>query len=373
MTRYACFFSKNLLTILGICLLAGCSKKPKPREEPVRPVKYQKLEYTKTNASRAYVGISEADKEVRLSFQVNGEISQILVKKGDRVTKGQPLATLNSEDLQLKLDQAVSSENRAKVKFRTASSELSRIRGLYEKNSVSLSDYEKAKSSYAAAKSSYQESLKNVDLANRKLAYTKLRAPISGIVSSKKANINEFVQAGTTVLVVSTERKIQVRVGLPSNFIGKVSSRQPVRIRFSSIPGKTFSGEIQEISYAKSSRSSTYPVKVSIENPVSSLRPGMSAEVTFLSKAGSLEKQLFLPPDAVFIDQSGKSSVYTIELENKNSRMGILKKKEVQIGELTDQGFVLKSGVDAGELIATAGVANLRDQLPVTLFKETNP
>ncbi|WP_338392536.1 efflux RND transporter periplasmic adaptor subunit [Fulvitalea axinellae] len=360
--RFVCALASLCLLFLGAC----GKKKEKVSAEELRPVKYMTLSYGNSALNRTYIGQSQAEKEINLSFRVTGKVASVLVKEGDKIRKGSLIATLDPRDLKLKLDQAKASRNQAKVQFSTSSSELDRIKDLYEKNTASLSDYEKAQNSYASAQAAYEESVKNVNLAERQLSYTRLYAPIDGVITKKSVDVNEVVQSGSTVVELSSEGFLQVRVGVPDSYIGQISVGEDASIVFSSIKGTSFKGRVAEISYSKSA-GSTYPVNVDILDANSHVRIGMSARVTFKPEIGSNgSMSLYLPADAVTEGQSGETYVFVVREEGG---VMVVKKTTVELGDLTNQGFLVLSGVKVGDKVVTAGITNLTDGMKVTLLK----
>ena len=349
-------------------LFPSCkAKKQEVAKENIRPVKYYTVHFGNAGANRVYVGVSVAEDEVNLSFRVSGKIAKTYASVGQHVEKGQLLAQLDEHDLKLKYEQALALKEQAKVRFSTAASELNRSKQLYESDAIPISEYEKSRNAYASAKSSYEESIKNENLAKHQLDYTNLYASISGIISIKDAGVNENIQSGSRVMQLSSDNEFEVKVGVPSNFIDYVKVGDEVGLRFSSISNKSFEGKVVRVSYTKST-SSTYGIKIKLLNPTKAVRPGLAAEVTFRTK--SLDNDdLLIPDSAVFEDNDGNSYVFLLKV--KSNHTAVVHKKLVVLGMLTDSGYEVKSGLKNGDRIVSAGISSMKEGLEVHLLEES--
>ena len=122
---------------------------------------------------------------------------------------------------------------------------------------------------------------KQLSLARLQVEYCVLRAPEAGAVSEVPVEVNENVNAGTQVAAVSCGDEFEVRLDLPESLINRVDRYTPVTIRFGSIPGFVFSGEITEVATAIAPDASAFPVVVKINEQHPALRSGLAADVTF--------------------------------------------------------------------------------------------
>ncbi len=158
----------GLLIFAGI-FLVSCSGTEETAKEVIRPVRYQQVFSTSGEHTRVFSGVSEAAAEARLSFRVGGIVMAIDVKEGDRVKKGTLVAALDSSDALLQYEKTLSALKKSRVYKETAKSNLKRVRGLYENNNVSLSEYEAAKEKYANANATFNADKRNADLQKKEL------------------------------------------------------------------------------------------------------------------------------------------------------------------------------------------------------------
>lgn len=370
-----------LLFLFFTLIFSSCGEQEKPVvPESIRPVKYGQVKMTSDAMKESFSGSAKSRKETKMSFRVGGVLTKRNVRVGDVVRKGQLIARVDQTDYTVQLDQSVANLAGVETQIKSAETQMTnaratynRVEKLYENNSVSLSEFEQAKSAmetaqaaFTAAKAQATASEKQVQSARNQVNYATLVAPYNGVITSVDAEENELVGSGSPIATISATDNPQISVGVPEVFISKVKKNQKVNIYFSSIPEKNFTGKVFEVGFS-SLGGSTYPVTVSIDNPTNNIRPGMAAEVSFdfsTGKAKSVADKLVVPEQAVGEDSNGKF-VFTLTKDGNNY---IANKKQITIGELTNSGFEVKSGLTKGELVATAGLSVLLNGMKVRLF-----
>ncbi|MBT8218465.1 MAG: efflux RND transporter periplasmic adaptor subunit, partial [Bacteroidia bacterium] len=357
-----------IIGILIIMIISSCGgKKSNEIAETIRPVKYGEIKLTGGSATETLSGTAQSSKDVNISFKVGGTINGLFVKIGDVVSFGQRIAQIDPTDYNVQYQQALANLASVETQIKSASTQLvnskavyQRVEKLYENNSVSLSEFEQAKSTYELAQSSYtaaeaqaEASKRQVESAKNQLSYSNLTAPFAGVITAVHVEANELVGSGTPVATISATQDPEISVGIPEIYISRIKANQPVRINFSSIAGTTFSGRVYEVGFS-SLGGSTYPVTVKIDNPTSDIRPGMVADVQFNfdDQDQTLTPKLIVPIAAVGEDSEGH---YVFSLQKEGDHY-LAQKVTVEIGPMTSTGFEIRSGMDQGGLVATAGL-----------------
>jgi len=346
-------------------LFIACGKQEEEKKEVIRPVKYQRVAPGGGLKTRSFTGTAVSGTETRMSFKVSGNINSLRVKIGQEVNKNTLLATLDATDYELQYEQSDAAVKNADATEEQAKAAFERTRSLYENASTSLSSYESAKAVYESAKANETSLKKARKLAKAQLDYTRLYAPIRGKISSISTEVNENVQAGQQVLVLSSEGDLEVNLGVPESFISQVSVQNKVQVEFSAIPGQTFEGVVSEASFSINSQTSTYPVVVKLDDPQNQVRPGMAASVTFSSRSDHPENVLLVPAQAVGEDEVG-NFVYSLVAKEDYY---LVERKAIEVGQLTSEGFQISEGLIEGDLIATAGLQMLIEGMKVRLFE----
>jgi len=360
-------FYKNILPVAMIAMLLSCKEKEVTKKEVLRPVRYEVVGTAGDQKTRTFSGIAKASDEIELSFRSSGIISVLNIKLGQKVKKGDLLAKLDNVQAELAYEQAVSGLNSARSARNTAKSNLDRIKTLYAKGSNSLSDYEAAKNNFQSSLDQFESAQKNRDIQRSQINYGYIYAAKDGTIASKNADLNENASAGQLIGVLNAGDKTNIMVGLPENVINKVELKMQPKLNFSSIPGKTFTGEVIEISPIAETNSASYPVKIDITDATAAIKPGMSADVTFEfggTTTAVVNNTLVIPVKSVGENGDGN---FVFVIESDDGVTGVAKKQTVIIGEITVGGFKVVSGLSKGQKIATAGLQTLLDGQKVKL------
>lgn len=355
----------GLFLLLSLNLLIACSKEEPPAQEILRPVRYQLVTKGSDQKIRSFSGVSVAATETKLSFRVGGSLQKLQVKAGQMVQRGDLIAALDDRDLQLKYEETKAAVLNSQVQENNAQANLARIRELYENNNVALSEYEQAKNSYASAKADYAARLKQLDLAKSQQQYSQLFSPMTGVVTEVPVAKNENINTGEVIAVISSSKDIEIRVGVPEAYISAIQSGAAVSVQFSSLTEQKYPGVVTEVSYVAADYS-TFPVTIRLDQPDARLRPGMAAEVNF-TFAGGASDTLKVSSSAVAEDQAG-NYVYLLGTTDQDN-VAIIERRAVVVGELTQQGFVIRDGLQEGDAVVISGVSKISAGMKVRFDK----
>jgi RND family efflux transporter MFP subunit len=170
------------------------------------------------------------------------------------------------------------------------------------------------------------------------------------------------------VAQVSSLGRPEVEVGVPEIFINKIKKGQQVNITLPSSPGQEFQGVVDQVAYA-SGNAPTYPVIVEIDKSAEEVRPGMAANVAFLfpKNGQSSGAKMIVPVEAVEKDNQGN---FVYVLKPKSDEVYVAEKKIITIGNLVPEGFELVSGLEEGDIVATAGLKSLMNGMDVKLLND---
>ncbi len=348
-------------------LLAGCGGNEE-KEEAVRPVFYQEVGKKPAQNVRSFSGVTRAATEARLSFKAGGMTEQVAVDMGDTVRRGTVIARLDDTDYRINYFKAEASLKNAEAQMAASKSAFLRVENLYVNNSVSLSEYEKAKTRLESAETMVKTARSQVEAAGNQLDYTVLRAPFDGVVSSVMAKENEMTGAGQPVAVFTAINNLEMKTAVPENVIGQINRGQEVKVRISAFSEETFVGMINEVSPG-TPNASAYPVIVKLTGSASRLLPGMTGTVEFsLNREDAAINRMVVTTDAVGHDQAG-DFVYVAAKSGEND-IYVAEKRYVTPGELRSDGYEILSGLNNNEIVITAGLSFLYDGRKVRLLDE---
>lgn len=356
-----------LVACTSTLALVGCTRAPSEDEVPVRPVRYAEVVTDDASVSRTYSGTAQAELETNLSFRVGGTMVERPVTIGRSLATGDLIASLDTSDFQVRLNESLAGLARAEAERRNANAEFSRTRDLYETQNASRTDLDSARSVAEAAQALHQAASQQVAAARLQLSYTTLTAPRACTIAQTFAQTNQNVSPGQPIVRVNCGSCAEVVVSVPETDISNINVGDNAIVNVSAFTGGQIDGTVTEVGVAATENNSTFAVTVRLEEHCSDVRSGMAADVTFFFGGDLPKGNLIVPYVAVGEDRDGHF-VFAIVSVGENQYEA--RRRGVKIGVPTDNGIVIVEGVSAGEFVATAGVRRLRDGQPVTLLSE---
>jgi RND family efflux transporter MFP subunit len=350
--------------ILGLGLLPSCEREQAVQEPVVRPVRTQKVFLTGGTRVRTFAGTAQAGLKSRLSFRVSGKARLVNVKLGDQVKAGDLIAELDPMDYRLQVEETEASLERARADLRNAEAKYARVRALYENRNASQDDLDAARAGAESARAQVDSIRKRLELTKAQLGYTRLIAATDGAIAQVNVEVDENVQAGQTVVLLTSGARPEVEVGMPEGLIARVEAGGRVSVTFDAIPAKAFTAAITEVGVV-TGLSSTYPVKVRLDEADPDVRPGMAAEVAFRFGSEDDRERFLVPPIAVGEDLEGR---YVFVVEPGPEGFGTARRRAVTVGELREEGIEVLEGVSEGDRVVIAGISKIADGRKVRLL-----
>ena len=349
-----------LAVLIASLLLGACGPRDEVAEEVLRPVRYMTLGDQSQLRDRSFSGTSKSSRESRLSFKVSGTVTNVPVQIGQRLRAGDLIAEIDPASYVLQAQQAQASLIEAQANDRRAAANYERTKGLYANDNASLNDLESARAQAESAEAVVGSATKALEIARLNASYTKLKAASDCSIATLNIEVNENVSSGQQIASVSCGDVYEVVVDLPESLIGSVNEATPVSIRFGSIPGEIFDGEITEVSVASAAGSAAFPVVIQITATHPDLRSGLAADVTFQFPSGAAQGNgVVLPVTAVINDPDG-TFVFVAEPTDGVDE-ALVRRRPVALGELTQSGIEVVEGLQTGDLVITAGLSVIRD------------
>lgn len=358
-------------------MLAGCAAEapPAPVEEVLRSVRYIEAQPQGGVRRRTFSGAAKAGVESDISFRVSGSLERLEADIGDRIHRGDLIAALDPVDYELRVEQARASLAQGEAQAVKAQADFERTRGLYERDNASRADYDAARAAWESAKANVNAIAKQLEQAQMSVRYATLRSPIDGIVAEVPVEVNENVRAGQPIVVLNSGPLPEVNVAVPEVLIGEISVGQVVpEIEFDAIPGRIFRGRVYEIAPTSTQGLTTYPVTIRLDRTSPAILPGMAAEATFLFPSAGIGERFVTPPHAVGEDAEGRRFVFVVQPAGDGT--GTVERRTVSIGDLVTandfgEGLEILSGLNAGDLVVTAGVSQINDGAEVRLARDS--
>ena len=294
-------------------------------------------------------GNVNTDQNIILYAEYTGVLTQLYVKEGQRVSKGQRLARIDDGGLSSEL---------ARQEAQTALAKTT-----YERQKRLWDQKIGAEITYLEAKSNYEAMQAATDQLRSRVAKTVITAPFSGVVDNTLADQGQVVNAGQTgVLRLVNLSDMYVEASIPESFLGKVEEGTEVKIRLASI-GKTYDGNIRQVGNFVNPDNRTFDVKVSIPNPDNAIKPNLIA--TVMVNDYSTDNAIVIPENVIQQNAMGNSITYIFDEQADGT--AVAKQVQIEEGYSDDQRVEIISGLEAGDQLIIEGVLSLRDGQPIEL------
>ena len=282
------------------------------------------------------VGTLKSSESVVLRPETAGRVAAIGFRDGALVGKGSVLITLDAAIQEAELAQARANLALARTTFQ-------RNQELLARKFISQQALDSA-----AATLGVQEAA--VQLAEAKLARTRIRAPFAGVVGLRNVSVGDFVKEGADLINIEDISSLRVDFRLPETTLGRLARGQQIEVNSDALPGRPFKATLDALDPQIDPNGRSVAARARLDNAAGALRPGMFVRVrlVFGQRQGALmvPEQAIVPgaQPAVFVVADGKATL-------KKVRLGSRRTGEVEIAE----------GLSAGQLVVTAGQMKLRE------------
>jgi len=293
----------------------------------------------------------EADEQATVVSQITGVVLDIMAEEGDYVEAGQILARVETDRYALQVERANAALKRLEMDFQ-------RKKELYVKKLVSAEDFERVAAEYEAQKA-------GVDLARLDLAYTDIRAPISGFISERLVRAGNLVELHQPVYRVTSYDPLLAVLHVPERELSVLRKGLEVSMSLDAWPGESFTGEVIRISPVVDPQTGTFRVTAEITDRGQMLKPGLFGRVGILY---DLHEDVPVIPRSAVITEDELSHVFVVNDEGNAAR------RDVQLGYEREGLIEVTVGLAQGETVVTAGKGSLSDGTQVEVVNmETVP
>ena len=360
---------ENKIKVVGvIVVLLGISFFGKSGESESLEVSIKKVSRKNLQSKVVADGVLTPETEVKLSANNTTYITDIAVKEGDFVNKGDFLMSLDDRQQKAATEASRASLKAAKVQLEQRKAQQERQTQLYNQGLISDQEMETTNSSFASALSTYNGAQSRLIQDEDALSKLRLIAPQDGTITFIDGEVGDLAQGGmfnpSVLLKLSDLSKMEVYVNVNENDIADISIDDPVSIEVDAYDGKKFMGKVKEVAYASSVSSggsqqqvTNFQVKIQMLEVVEGMRPGMSATVDIIT-AESLNA-LSIPIQSLTSSRSMKKGTNVVFVYNNN----IVNERVVETGIVGDRDYEILSGLEEGEQIVTGSFIAISREL----------
>lgn len=291
-----------ILTLLGAGAAYLIAEKPWVEAAPAPTYQTVAVGKGQIAAQVTATGTLSARGTVLVGAQVSGRVLELHADFNDQVKKGQIIAKLDASLLQAQLDQAeaahdlaIANHRKAEVSVLDARRQRNRQNTLHDQGLIAGAAAEAADTAYqvalasqAAAKAQVHQAAANLKQARTSLSYATIYSPVDGVVLSRAVDVGQTVaaslQAPTLFTIAQDLARMQIDTAVAEADVGRLKDGMKATFVVDAFPGKAFDGVVRQVRNAPTTTSGvvTYDAVIDVDNKDKSLRPGMTANVTFV-------------------------------------------------------------------------------------------
>ena len=388
------------LLVLSLGAL-GCSKsetaQARSRDAAAKSVSVSPVHKNSVRRSVDVVGTLAAVDQVTISSEADGRVREVLADLGDRVKAGQVLIRLDNEKQQYTFEQQKAAYARALAQYGAtdadhlpeieqtpdvkratadldqATQNFDRASELFKRTLIPQQALDDARSALQARKAQHESARQNarnlrasiqasqatMNLADRQLRDTDIRAPFDGYVEKRLVNLGELVKSQMPVMAVVRLDPLKVVAEIPEKMAPWITDGRPVELHVDAYRDRAFTGKVTRISPAVNSGTRAFPFEALVPNTDAVLKPGTFARVHV--ESGKVDDVLTLPYAALQY-RYGVNRVFVVNGDR-------LAMRELQVGERLGDRIEIVSGVKEGEQVAVTDVDTLADGTLVSITK----
>lgn len=314
--------------------------------DPNKKVPLVRTIVVKDSLFKHYIEIQgnvETKENIMISPEYSGVLTQVNVKAGQRVSKGQVLARIDDGGMGSQLAQAETQLALAKTTFE-------KQKNLWDQKIGS-------EIQFLQAKTSMESQQKAVAQIKSQLNKTLVLAPFNGTIDDVLIEKGKVVAPGMDLFRIVNLNNMYVSANVPENYIEQLKLGAIVEVNMNSI-GKTYQGKVRQIGNYINPNNRTFSIEIALPNPDNLLRPNQVAILKIEDYTNP--KAIILPENIIQETADGSKIIYVID-QTKSDKNTVAIQKTIEIGYASGANVEVKSGLKTGETVITDGAKALKD------------
>ncbi len=285
-----------LVAAIALASCGGDKGKDQAAAATSVPVEVATASHESITANYSGTATLEAIGEAQVVAKTSGIVLQLLVEEGTHVEKGQLLARLD-DDL-------------ARNKLAQASATLKKAQAAYDKADKGFALKITPKADYDSMKYDLEAQKAIVDGAQLDLSYTRIVAPISGVIAKRSIKLGNLVQTNQALFQIVDLEPLQAVLNVPERDLDTLKAGQPVHMSVDALGSRAFDGAIARIAPVVDAASGTFRVTCEFRDSTRTLKPGMFGRIEV---AYDQRHDALVVPRNAIVEEDGESSVFVVE------------------------------------------------------------
>ncbi len=319
-------------------------------------------------------GYVVARRKAVVSAKIQGRLSSLRVEEGSRVREGEVIARLENRDYLAQVERAEAAIQRAEADLAEVKRQARVAEGLTREQIGTRDALDGANSRVTVQEAALRQARADAEFYRAVLANTEIRAPISGTVVKKMAEVGESVApippgvnistASGAIVALADLETLEVEVDVAESNVAKLGADQPAEVSVEAFPDRKYKGRLRQVIPTADRTKATVQVKVTILDRDKDLKPEMSARVQFTEKAAAptarapgvtpASQSVVTAPESAIVTRDGKPVAFEIV-------EGRAKLRPVETGSRNAGTVRIKSGLHGGETLVDAPATELKD------------
>ncbi|TDA62500.1 efflux RND transporter periplasmic adaptor subunit [Sulfuricurvum sp. IAE1] len=300
-----------------------------------------------------------------VTSRVTGILEKKYFKEGEFVRKGSLLYTIESNNYVAKVDEISAEVELKKATLSNSKKEWERVENLYKNSAISKKEYDTAFTAYEVAKADLRSSTARLKSSRIDFDYTRVTAPISGIIGMKLIDIGNVVNQGTQLVSITQIDPIHAEFSIPDVDLSKsgtnlrrIAKSSKLKVVFT-YEGKKYSGFIDYIAPQINITNGSVKIRARLNNLDNSLLPGAFGRISIV---GLQSVPIIKVPQKAILQSKYGVNVMVVE----NGKVGI---REILLGKRTGNYFIVKQGLKEGDKVIVNNFFHITPGAPVAIDK----
>jgi RND family efflux transporter MFP subunit len=350
----------RLLPVLALVCVAACNRSSSsaPPEFPPTAVTLAPARLVPVEDATEYVATLKSLHSTAIQPQIDGQITQIFVKSGDRVRLGAPLVQIDPQRQQAAVTGEEAERSAREVAVTFARQQAQRAHALYAAGAIAKQEMEQADTNLQSAEAGLTSLQAQVKQQEVQLRYFTISAPTAGIVGDVPVRVGNQVTPQTVLTTIDQNETLELYVSVPIERSSALRIGLPIQILASDGSAPIATTTVSFISPHVDDSTQSILVKGEVRNPDAKLRGSQYVRARLVWKTTD---GLVIPVTAV-LRISGQ--VFAFVAEQAGGKL-VAKQRAITVGPIAGENYPVLTGIKAGERIVVSGAQKLADGAPI--------
>ncbi|WP_158675318.1 efflux RND transporter periplasmic adaptor subunit [Thiohalobacter thiocyanaticus] len=302
-------------------------------------------------------GTLTSPRVAQVSTSVGGLVEAINVDVGDRVEAGDPLVRLDRELERLSLAASRAATRQARAELADVRRRLEEARQLRARQSFPETEVRSLEAQVEVQQAAVERLAAEEQRREARLRRHVLNAPFNGVINRKLTEAGEWVEPGMAVVELIAVEGLRLDFRVPQRHFPRIDEQTRLEVELEAVPGRRFEARIGAVVPVNDPGARTFLLRAYLDDPELRLTPGMSAHAEL--QLGTGRRGLVVPRDALLRYPDGRVGVWVVEGAGEDGTATV-NEHQVEIGLAFDGRVEIRSGLEAGMQVVTAGNESLQ-------------